>query len=172
MTAAISDQTQTFLFSCLLGVSFGLLYDLFRITRLAFKLPRWIILLEDLIFFGLCAVFTFLFLLETGDGRLRWYVLAGELLGAILYWATVGALVMRAATRLIKIITGILRRALTAILRPLCRLGRFFGRCFTRCRSRVRVKTVKMRNCLKINLKSPFRLLYNKLNHTHVGKEL
>lgn len=170
MAIEMADQTRSFLQACLLGGGLGMLYDVFRITRVAFPLPRWAVLVEDMLFFALCAVSTFLFLLETGDGQLRWYVLAGLALGALVYWATLGSLVMEAAKAIIKVVSAVLGRVLGWILRPLSRLFTLLRRLGGKMSARARLRTVKIRNRLKINLKTPFRLLYNKLCRNQSGR--
>ncbi|MEG1778896.1 MAG: spore cortex biosynthesis protein YabQ [Oscillospiraceae bacterium] len=51
MGISLTQQTTTFLISCFIGVLFGAFYDIFRISRIAFKQPVWLLFIEDLIYF-------------------------------------------------------------------------------------------------------------------------
>ena len=94
LSFTVAQQTKTFLLSIALGGALAAGYDVFRIRRLALPLGGWLMHLEDLCFCLFGALCTFWFLLDTVDGRLRWFVLLGELLGAVLYRLTVGSWVM------------------------------------------------------------------------------
>ena len=62
MELSISGQALDFLLSCLLGVGLGALYDVFRILRLAFWHGKIIISIQDIVFFVLAAISSFLFM--------------------------------------------------------------------------------------------------------------
>ena len=86
----VSAQCAVFLRACLCGASLALFYDFFRILRRVFRCPAGLVAVQDLF---CCAVFclgSFLFLLSECEGKLRWFALAGQVLGAVLYGASVG----------------------------------------------------------------------------------
>ena len=87
----VSAQCAVFLRACLCGASLALFYDFFRILRRVFRCPAGLVAVQDLF---CCAVFclgSFLFLLSECEGKLRWFALAGQVLGAVLYWVAAGS---------------------------------------------------------------------------------
>lgn len=75
------SQITGFIFSCVLGVVFCLLYDLFRAFRLVKAHKTIFVFLEDILYFSLASVITFLFLLSITNGEIRGYILFGIALG-------------------------------------------------------------------------------------------
>ena len=59
----IADQTRLFLLALGLGFLLGIVYDLFRVVRMAFTMRRVGVFIQDVLFFLTCAAATFLFLL-------------------------------------------------------------------------------------------------------------
>ncbi len=118
----IQEQTRLFLWSLAAGAALMLLYDLFRILRLAFPAPPWAVFGQDVLFFAIAGVTTFLFLLYSNGGVLRFFVFLGELIGGTLYYCTVGALVYKAAGWIIRGVKAVLRFLWTYLLRPVLRL--------------------------------------------------
>lgn len=165
MEIVVAQQVWLFLYSCLLGAGLGLLYDLFRISRIAFPSPVAVVLVEDILYFGLCAVATFLFIMAQNYGQIRWFILAGELIGWVVYYLTVGVVVIGASRAIIRVIAWMLRllyrlfiAPFVAIFRWLWRLvagvGRFFGDLLKKCVRR-----------LKFNLQPARCMMYNRTIH-------
>ena len=92
MEISITHQCQIFLFSILLGALLSLLFDVFRLLRLILPEQEWRIAIEDVAYCLLCAILTLYFALEWEQGRIRSYLLLGELLGWILCHFTLGEL--------------------------------------------------------------------------------
>ena len=74
-------QTSVFLRSLGIGVLFGGLYDLFRLLRALGRNTIVEVIFQDLLFASICAIGTFLFLLNDNFGQIRFYLLAGEGIG-------------------------------------------------------------------------------------------
>ena len=72
-----------------------LLYDLFRILRIAVYNPAPLVMAEDILFGGVCAVVTFLVRIAENHGEIRYFILLGELLGALLCYYTLSRVLMR-----------------------------------------------------------------------------
>lgn len=127
----IAQQSVNFLMSCALGMFLGAIYDVFRITRKAFPLPSVLIAAEDILFFLICAFLSFTYMMNFSEGRLRWFVLVGQLLGACVYYFTIGCAVMAAADaiiaffgRLSRFLWGITVRPIARALASLFKIGR------------------------------------------------
>ena len=104
----LSSQCAVFLRACLCGAALALVFDFFRVIRRVFRCPAVLVAIQDLF---CCAVFclgSFLFLLSQCDGKLRWFALAGQVLGAVLYWALLGGLVVRGGAWLLSLLVRVL----------------------------------------------------------------
>ena len=118
----MAEQTLGFLHACLTGALLGLLYDAFRISRIAIPTHRAVVFAEDILFFLLCAVTTFVFLLRFADGKIRVFLIIGELLGAVLYFCTVGQLIMKVSRLIIEALKTVARFIFKWILLPIWKL--------------------------------------------------
>lgn len=90
-----------FLLSCLLGGVLSAFYGFFKILRIAIKFNAVVIAVQDFIFWFISGLAVFLFALWQNDGIVRGYVLAGALIGALIYYLTIGALITRSAEAII-----------------------------------------------------------------------
>ena len=93
-------QFLTFGYSCLLGVILGIIYDIFRILRMIINSKSITMFVQDVIYFVISGIITFVFVLEFNSGESRFYILAGEAVGWILYHITVGESVYRCSWRI------------------------------------------------------------------------
>ena len=91
----ISQQARLFLYSVLLGVPIGILFDVFRILRAALPHHPLAVFLEDTAFSCAAILILQCYALMCGDGVLRWYFCIGALLGLLLYLCTIGAIIMQ-----------------------------------------------------------------------------
>lgn len=90
MNSSLASQFQGFVISIGVGVLLGAFYDVFRIFRTVFRSEKRAVFFQDL-FYMLCAAFvTFLLALGVNYGDVRFYILAGEVIGWCLYYLTVG----------------------------------------------------------------------------------
>lgn len=87
------------------GAVFGLLYEALRFLRMLIKHHAAVVFIEDTLFFVLCGFVSFIIALWVGMGYFRIYYIAFEVLGASLYFLTVGRLLnslLRLATNALK----------------------------------------------------------------------
>ena len=115
----VSEQLSVFLYSFGLGFLLGVLYDLFRMLRKIFPFGRVLIFIQDFLYVIICAFVTFCFALVLNDGRIMFYIFFGEALGWIIYYFSVGVLVMRAVNSAVSGIRRLSRAIAAAIKRPL-----------------------------------------------------
>lgn len=161
MELSISGQALDFLLSCLLGVGLGALYDVFRILRLAFWHGKIIISIQDIVFFVLAAISSFLFMLFRCEGQLRFYVLLGELLGFVVYYFTVGFLVIRMSKCIINWVKKILFFLYKIFIRPFVKLFVFIFRKIKMFFMYIISKFKKLSRISKFRLQKKDVLLYN-----------
>lgn len=82
-------QLQLFLFGILLGIIFGLLFDIFRVIRV-FSGGKVSVFFQDFIYFLLCSIPTFIYLFVFNRGQVRFFALLSIFIGATAYYLSVG----------------------------------------------------------------------------------
>jgi spore cortex biosynthesis protein YabQ len=122
MEIYLAQQTGAFLWAILIGAGLALIYDAFRILRIAIPCGKGFIAAQDILFFIICAIVTFLYLLSHADGKVRAFLLLGELLGAVIYFCTLSIPVMGVSRKIIALIRGILSFFYRYLVFPLWRL--------------------------------------------------
>jgi len=104
MEIVLLEQTRLFVYGAVLGLGLGLLYDLFSFFPDTFG-RRVLRPVFDLLYcLTFMSAFILLVLLEA-DGRIRWYIPGGVLLGLTLYFIGLSAYVkavLRLFRRLVK----------------------------------------------------------------------
>jgi spore cortex biosynthesis protein YabQ len=164
MEIYIAQQTTAFLWAIFVGAALGLLYDSFRILRIAIPCGNTFIAVQDVLFFITCALVTFLFLLGQAEGKVRFFLLVGELLGGVLYFSTISIPIMGVSRKIIAVIRAVISFIARYLLLPLWRLVywivstilrpvRFLGR-------KIKAGLLK----IKLLLLKWHKLLYNRVN--------
>lgn len=128
MEITVARQTIVFLMSIGLGAVLGVCYDFFRVARVAVRHSAVAVAVEDIVYSSVCIAATFLFLLETEYGEVRLFLLAGECVGFVLYYFTVGMLVLGMAKSLIGAVRAVAGFIFRAFISPVLRLGAFILR--------------------------------------------
>ncbi len=124
---AVNTQTMIFFQSLLLGAALGIVYDLFRIFRVAVPLPAGMIVVEDVLYFVFCGFVSFFFAMTVNFGQVRFFILLGETLGFLLYYLTLGVLVIKGAQKIIAVVRWIFR-IIGKLFLPFIWLFRWIGR--------------------------------------------
>jgi spore cortex biosynthesis protein YabQ len=115
MEISISAQTYVFLYAVALGAILCAVYDIFRILRVVFPPNMFVALFQDVVYFIISAVICYAYILICNSGEIRWFILFGALIGWIIYYCTIGELVIRSA----KAITAFLGKVIRFIFRIL-----------------------------------------------------
>ncbi len=100
MAADLSAQTFGFLAFLILGAVFSALYDVLRIWRALFRSERRSVFFQDFFYMLLASLGTFLVFLGVSGGEIRLYLLAGELLGWLVWHFTLGLVTVSLFRRL------------------------------------------------------------------------
>lgn len=79
-------QTDIFIKSLGAGFSLGVVYSVFQCLRKAGLRGRISVFFQDLLFFVICALVTFIFSFEVNFGYVRGYLLAGEIIGFCIFY--------------------------------------------------------------------------------------
>lgn len=130
MEITVAQQTWEFLLAILLGAALGVCYDIFRIVRIAVVNPPALVIFEDIIYALVCASATLCYLISISDGRLRIFVLIGEVLGFVLYYCTLGVLVLKISKGIIGFIKAVIGWIWRVLCLPVIRLLRWVVRFF------------------------------------------
>lgn len=92
---SIAEQTRIFLLSCGTGFLLGSVYDIFRFLRLAFSIKKRAVFIFDISFSLLATFISFIFILTANKGEVRWYIIAGEIIGLVIYYFALGEVVLK-----------------------------------------------------------------------------
>jgi len=172
MQLEVIGSQQAFLFAqaCLLGVALGVVYDIFRILRIAVKTNTVVAFIEDLLFFIIATAATFMFLLLMDDGRIRWYPFLGEALGFMVYYFTLGRLVMKISKIIITFIKAVFRTLFRIFIYPFVVVFRWIYKKLHPIYHKVKIKKKNVQNKVKYSLKKQRIMVYN-LMHKAVAKK-
>jgi spore cortex biosynthesis protein YabQ len=86
MVLRIDVQIYYFLSTILAGIVVGVMFDTYRILR-GFNCPNKLVTaVSDMLFWIFAAVLTFIFMLYTNNGDLRYYIFVGLFLGLFIYF--------------------------------------------------------------------------------------
>lgn len=154
----LAGQTRLFLLALGFGFALGVLYGLFRLLRLLLTRRGGWLPAQDVLYALCCTLLSFFFFLTVSDGSMRGFGVAGEILGWLIHYFSLGAAAVRvtdwAARRLRKLSKGVYRRVFAPV-----------GRLLRRGGSSVRRKGAKFALVLKKNLHFHLQktkgLLYN-----------
>ncbi len=103
-------QVRELFLSCGMGFLLGAYYDVFRILRCILRPGTVRVFWQDVLFFLTAAPLVFLFALAVTDGVMRFYLLAGLVVGFFAYRYTVGLAVVRFVTAVIDVLSRVGRR--------------------------------------------------------------
>ena len=102
MQQSIASQVMVFVYSLALGVLLGVTYDVFRIIRMIINSKNIAVFIQDVLYFIISGVITFLFVLGVNSGNSRFYILAGEGIGWIIYHVTLGEIIYKCSNKTVK----------------------------------------------------------------------
>ena len=85
-----AQQLTVLLYSLLFGVGLGAAYDVLRVFRVFVSCHPVAVLFQDLFYFVLAAVASFIFVFEVNDGTVRLFILAEFFVGGVAFRGTLG----------------------------------------------------------------------------------
>jgi len=117
MPLQLNAQFDIVIYSLLAGVLTGILFDGYRIVR-GFKIPKVIIVIEDMLFWALCTLVTFTFLLYANYAFLGPYVYIFIFIALALYFKLLSHFVVTSEKTIGRIICKIFRVIIKTFLYP------------------------------------------------------
>lgn len=124
---SVSAQTIEFLYSALLGLCLGVLFDVVKTARSYAPKKKAVTALFDILFWLVAIVSLCAFTLTVSGGRMRWYVLFGVLAGGFVYTSALSMIVfkvMRASVSAVRKVLSLITRPLYLLLRMIWRGGK------------------------------------------------
>ncbi len=163
------------LYGAAVGVLLGIVYDVFRILRIAVEpsnrlrllniitdkktadekkpygetVRTVIIAIEDIIYSIICAVVISVMIFHINSGHPRWFILLGTALGFFVYYFTVGKIVMLFSSYIILFVRTVFMFVMKLTLFPLLKLISFL--------SRIAVRLLRRLTCAAVG-----KMLYNR----------
>lgn len=159
---SVQSQALSFLLSILLGVCAGIFYDVFRILRLSLSANKFVVLVQDILFWLFTAVASFLFIFVVNNGEFRLYFVFGELIGFGVYYFTMGVAVMKVTEFLVKIIKRVFKFIFRILLFPFKKIFVVIRpKIKNMCKSAKKSTKISANKC-KFFLKRSKVMMYNK----------
>lgn len=118
MPLPLRIQFDIVLYALLAGLLTGIMFDLYRIIRGA-KVPKFIIFIEDILFWVLAAVIVFTFLLYTNYAFLGPYVYIFMVISLLFYLRFISSLVFKVEIKIIDGMSRIIRLIFKTIIYPI-----------------------------------------------------
>ena len=150
------SQINTAAISIICGIFLCLLYDVFRILRVANRPSKLSIFVQDIVYSITAAFVTFFLLLIRCSGEIRFFVFICELIGFSMCRFTVSILIMLISNRIIYCIKAVINLIITKIFRP---INLFFDK----IKQYLLKKTTKAIEFIKKLLKKQLKVLYNRI---------
>lgn len=101
-----------------MGVVITVAYDLLRIWRKCVRHSRFMVSFEDFFFWVICAIFIFSVLYRENNGVLRWYCVAGALLGMLVYGKLISPYFVGIMSTICKKTIYLVGRLLRILMKP------------------------------------------------------
>lgn len=108
MNITVTAPTTVFLYSLLLGIGLAAVYEFIRMLRAAGLKQTYAIIITDILFLCFAGFCTFIFALGFLNGKVRFFILLGEIVSFVIFRYTVGELLSHVYSKIFKILTIIL----------------------------------------------------------------
>lgn len=120
---SLSDECLIFLYSVILGVALGVIFDIFRAIRAIILHNSFFVAFEDILFMLVWTFSLVIFSVELSGGIIRFFCFIGTFLGFIIYFFSIGKIVIT----FIRSISSFVRRCLSSVFG---RIFAFLKTCF------------------------------------------
>lgn len=163
MLHPIPEPTLLFLYSCVMGAALGVIYDMFRIFRLAVKTHKIVIVFQDILYLGIWAMAVLWFSVYVGNGEVRLFYLVGTVLGWIVYYFTIGQLVFAVAGGVILVVKKAFGWLDRVFMKPILHAAAVIGCKLRKLFVKIKFFFKKTGKMLGMGLKDKTKVVYNDL---------
>ena len=122
------NQFYSFLFFIGIGILIVLIFDIFRILRKSFKTADYVTIIEDIIFVIIVGFILLYSIFLFDNGTLRFYIILGIGIGAMLYICTISKIFIKVNVTIITFIKNVLAKILKIICYPFIIIFKFIRR--------------------------------------------
>ena len=119
MILSMSGQAWLFLSTIIVGMSIGLFYDIFRVTRKVARHSAFAVHFQDAVFWVVATGGMFYFMLNYNFGEIRPFALIGVTCGVALYFATISRVVLKISVTVINFVKRVVIAAMRIITFPI-----------------------------------------------------
>lgn len=166
----LSLQYQNLLTAVGGGFALGVVYDILRFIRAVCSGRKYLLIALDILFPLFAGLVTYLISLCINYGIVRFYVVAGECLGFVIYRVTVSRYTFNGFVRVFSAVRAFFHKVSSAVFKPLRSADRFIEKKQAEFHSTVDKKMKKINLFRKIDLKPGIQMLYNKLKYSFFYK--
>ncbi len=118
MSQNIIKELDFFLQAMLLGIMIAVFYDTIRIFRRVFRHGVFWIAMEDFFFWFICCLKIFEMFIKENSGTLRWFAIAANAAGMLLYCKTLSRFYVTYVSKLLNFLLHVLVKVLTVAMKP------------------------------------------------------
>ena len=118
MILSMESQVILFLTTIAAGFAIGFIYDIFRVIRLIFKHPDFLLHIEDILYWLFVAFLMFYIMLFQNYGEIRFFSIIGAFIGMALYFLTISKLFMGVSKAIVEFVKKIVLGLIYVILFP------------------------------------------------------
>lgn len=104
MEEYIRSQASLFLSSMYIGLLIMASYDILRLLRRIVRHSNIVVGVEDFLFWTVAGFVIFAMIYTENDGALRWFVVVGVYIGAVIYWRSFGTFMVKIVSKYVNII--------------------------------------------------------------------
>lgn len=116
----IFTQEQIFMLFFVIGVTIGIIFDIFRVLRKSFKTPDIITLIEDLIFLTITTYLITIGILKLNSGEIRFFLFLAIMFGILIYSLTISNFCVIILYEFVKLCKSILKIPLNFLKETYC----------------------------------------------------
>lgn len=118
MLLTIEQQIRLIIVSCISGVSVGVMFDLYKIYRDNNCYNKYIVIIQDIIFWIVCSTAIFFITLLLNDAYIGFYGYAIMILSFFLYLSTISKFVSKICLKIFILVGFIIRSMLKCVIYP------------------------------------------------------
>lgn len=112
MDEYISWELQYIALTITVGAIMALIYDIFRVLRRIVRHGNVVVAIEDIFYWMTVSLITFIVCFVEDGGNVRWFAIFGEVLGAYMYYQTIGRKFVEYVSLIIFFPVKIIKKAL------------------------------------------------------------
>ncbi len=161
MEVVVAEQTLLFLEALTVGFFLGLFMEPLRIYRMMARPGTVAVFFQDMIYWFLCAVCSFVFILTVNSGQLRIFLVIGIVIGMTVYFLTIGTLIMKASKAITAFIFRVARFLNCKVTYPVTQAFEKTKKNAMKTANKLRAYNKKIQNNVNYRLKHNRVLLYN-----------